>query len=113
MHELILLYNLTHLLPTSSTIQRDGEQIETDTMETVNTAQSAFKIDIPWDPNPAKVNYNKIFFNRFFPDLTGKAKVLDRFMQDVRAPTHATVVKDNIRFDRPGHDDLDHLVSAS
>ena len=112
MHELIILYDLTHLLPSPSTVRRDGEEIETDTMDTTNIHKSPFKIDIPWDPDPAKVDYNKIFFDHFFPDLTGKAKVLDRFLQDVRAPTHMTVVNDNIKFNRPEHDDPDHLVSA-
>ena len=95
-HELIILYDLTHLLPSPSTVCRDGEEIETDTIDTTNINKSPFKIDSPWDPDPAKIDYNKIFFDHFFPDLTGKAKVLDWFLQDGRAPTHITVVNKNI-----------------
>ena len=50
-------------------------------MEEVDPSASPFKIDIPWDPDPANVDYNKIFFDHFFPDLTGKAKVMDEFFK--------------------------------
>lgn len=29
--------------------------------------------DIPWDPDPSKVDYNGIFFKHFFPSVEGKA----------------------------------------
>ena len=80
-------------------------------MEEMDQSKSPFKIDIPWDPDPAKVDYNKIFFDHFFPDLTGKAKVMDEYFRDVRAPNHVTVVHDRITFDRPDHAEPDHLVS--
>ena len=80
-------------------------------MKESDTKKSPFKIDIPWNNDPEKVDYNKIFFEHFFPDLTGKAKVIDRFFADVRSPMHATVKNDNIKFDRPDDDDPDHLVS--
>ena len=92
-------------------ILEDAEEIAKDTMEEVDPAESPFKIDIPWDPNPSNVDYNKIFFDHFFPDLTGRAKVMDEFFKDVRAPSHVTVANDGITFDRPNHKDPDHVVS--
>ena len=70
-------------------------------------------LDIPWSNDPGKVNYNRIFFDNFFPDLSGKAKVTDKFFYDVQAPMYATFKNDNIKFDRPDDEDPDHLVSVS
>jgi hypothetical protein len=73
--------------------------------------QSPFKIDICWDPDPEKIDYNTIYFDYFFPKLTGKAKVVDKFFSDGRAPMHSTVKNDGIKFNRPDDEDPDHLVS--
>ena len=35
---------------------------------------------IPWDPDPSKVDYNRVLLDHFFPSLTGKAKMLDDFL---------------------------------
>ena len=55
-------------------------------MKELDKEKSPFKIDIPWNNDPEKVNYNSIFVEHFFPDLTGKAKITDRFFDNVRAP---------------------------
>lgn len=55
--------------------------------------KSPFKIDIDWDSDPENVDYNATFFKHFFPDLTGKAEVLDNFFDDVRAPMYALLLK--------------------
>lgn len=33
---------------------------------------------LPWDVNPAKVNWNKMFFDYFVPSHAGKAEIADR-----------------------------------
>ena len=75
--------------------------------------KSPFKIDIPWSNDPEKFDYNSIFFEHFFPDLTGKAKIIDRFFDDVWSPMYATVQSDNIKFHRPDDKDPNHLVSVT
>jgi hypothetical protein len=35
------------------------------------------KKDVPWDPDPRKVDYNSVLLNHFFPSLVGNAKVLN------------------------------------
>jgi len=90
---------------------RDGEEVDMDAMLESSMNQSPFRIDIPWDPDPEKVNYNKIYFDYFFPSLDGKAEVMDKFFDDPRAPMYSTVNNDNIKFHRPHDDDPDHLVS--
>ena len=45
--------------------------------------------------------------------LSGKAKVMDEFFKDVRAPSHVTVANDGITFDGPNHKDPDHVVGVS
>jgi hypothetical protein len=70
------------------------------------------KKQIPWNPNPEKVDYNTIFFENFFPSLQGKANVLDKFLSDPRWGCFDTVVHDKISFNRPNYRDPDHLVSV-
>ena len=77
---------------------------------TVN--ESLYKKEIPWDKDMSKVDYNAIFFDHFFPDLTGKAAVLDEYLSSPRCRYHSTVEKDNIRFNRHDEKDPDMLVSA-
>ena len=69
------------------------------------------KKQIPWNPDPEKVDYNTIFFENFFPSLQGKASVLDKFLSDPRCGCFNTVVGDKISFNRPHYRDPDHLVS--
>ena len=71
-----------------------------------------YKIDIPWDKDMSKVDYNAIFFDHFFPSLEGKAAVLDEYLSSPKCRYHATVAKDNIKFNRPDDEDPDKLVSA-
>ena len=67
-------------------------------MKESDKEKSPFKIDIPWSNDPEKFDYNSIFFEHFFPDLTGKAMIIDRFFDNIRAPMYATVQRDNIKF---------------
>ena len=82
-------------------------------MKESDKENSPFKIDIPWNNDPEKVDYNIIFFEHFLPDLTDKAKIIDKFFDDVRAPMYATVESDNIKFHWPYDEDPDHLVSVA
>ena len=72
---------------------------------------------IPWDPDPCKVDYNRVLLDHFFPSLAGKAKVLDDFLRRqpknprVGNPWKVRVERDNIQFHREDADDPDELVS--
>lgn len=72
------------------------------------------KKDIPWDPDPSKVNYSSILLDHFFPSLEGKAMILDKFLSRSSPhgnPWKATVEHEKIKFHRPDSDDPDELVS--
>ena len=90
----------------------DDEQITQDAMDPELIKQSPFKKDIPWDADRKNVDYNKIFFDDFLPDLSGKAALLDKWMSDIRCPIYATAKTANIKFNRPDDDDPDCLVSC-
>ena len=67
-----------------------------DAMPESSMNQSPFRIDIPWDLDPEKVNYNKIYFDYFFLSLVGKGNVIDKFFNDIRAHMYIIVKNDNI-----------------
>ena len=71
---------------------------------------SPLKRDIPWNPNPNKVDYSKIFFGHFFPSLEGKAKIADGILSNPLCGYFVSAQHQGIRFHRPDHDDPDHLV---
>ena len=90
-------------------ILADDEAITQDAMKKDDIP--AIKKDIPWSPDTAKVDYNDIFFEHFFPSVEGVAKRMDKFLGDVNCPMYSTKVNDNIKFHREGEDDPDVLVS--
>ena len=94
------------------TILEDSEQITQDAMDPEVIKKSPFKKDIPWDKDRRKVNYNKIFFDHFLPDLTGKSALLDEWLSDPRCPVFSMAQQDRIKFNRPDDDDPDCLVSC-
>ena len=70
-----------------------------------------FKKDIEWDPVPNKTNYNKIFFEHFFPSLEGKAKVADRIILDPHYGIYRMVQGNRMEpFHRPDRDGSDEKV---
>lgn len=81
--------------------------------------QELFHEDISWSSDSKEVDYNSILFEKFFPSLEGKAKVLDEFLRrDSKNPRRGNpwkrrVEKDNITFHREGADDPDELVSTA
>ena len=95
------------------TILADSEQITMDPMEHPKDGMSPIKADIPWDPDPSKVDYNSIMLDHFFPDLEGKSKTLDKFLADPRCKFHRSAKHDNIKFHRPDAEDPDELVSLN
>lgn len=68
------------------------------------------KKDIPWDPDPSKVNYNSILFEHFLPSVVGKAKMIDEYLSDPRCGFHQTAVEHKIKFHCEGDKDPDKLV---
>ncbi|KAL7501881.1 hypothetical protein ACHAXN_000164, partial [Cyclotella atomus] len=74
------------------------------------------KDELPWDPDPSKVGYNKLLLENFFPCPMGIAKTLDDFLcrpaKDPKLPNEwkARVERDNILFHREGNYDPVKLV---
>ena len=55
-------------------------------------------------------DFNKVFFDDFFPSIKGHAKIIDDFHSNSLSPYFATCKADNIAFHDPKFDDPDHLV---
>ncbi len=97
-------------------ILSETEQITVCPMEG-KSDQEVFHEDISWNSDPKEVDYNAVLFEKFFPSLEGKAKLLDEFLhRDSKNPKQGNpwkrrVEKDNITFHREGADDPDELVS--
>lgn len=78
--------------------------------------QNPFHDELPWSKDPNEVDYNILLLTKFFPSVEGKAKVLDEFLRRVSTnpmqPNHfkSRVERDNIKFERPDHDDPDVLL---
>jgi len=76
------------------------------------------RVRIPWDPDPSKVDYNKVLLDHFFPSMTGKAKVLDDFLYRqpknpcIGNPWKVRAERDNVLFCREDSEDPDELVST-
>jgi hypothetical protein len=49
--------------------------------EATGGGDSVMKEDLPWDPNPKNVDYNKLLFENFFPCSKGIAMRLDKFLR--------------------------------
>ncbi len=101
-------------------ILSETEQITVCPMETEQASNpipdKPFTDDIPWDKDPNKVDYNTILFEKFFPSVVGKARVLDEYLShDSTNPEQPNVwksriEKDNIKFHRPDAEDPDALL---
>jgi hypothetical protein len=91
------------------TILADDEQIMEDSMKHDNA--SPMKKNIPWNEKPEEVDYNQIYFEHFFPNVKGKAKLCDEYLSNPRSPYHLTVKNSKIKFHLEDEDDPDVLVS--
>jgi hypothetical protein len=116
--EFILKYGKEDCDVTNWQILSETEQIVECPMEANEALKDmeVLKKDIPWDPDPSKVNYCSILLDHFFPALEGKAERLDKFLS--RSSTHgnpwkATVEREKIKFHRPDSEDPDELVSIT
>lgn len=82
------------------------------------TVNDVLREEMKWDPDPTKVDYNATLFERFFPPVKGKSKILDEYLKrestNPRQPNKwkSRVERDNIRFHQPDADDPDVRVSA-
>ena len=68
--------------------------------------------DLPWDPDPKKVNCSALLFEHFFPSVEGKSEVLERFLTRFGSKWKRSVDYDMIEFHRPNADDPDEVVSC-
>jgi hypothetical protein len=97
-------------------ILSESEQITVCPMEGREDDGEVFQETIPWNSDPMEVDYNAVLFEKFFPPIEGKAKVLDEFLRrDSKNPRQENVWKrrverDNIVFHREGSTDPDELV---
>ena len=57
-------------------------------------------------------DFNKMFFEDFFPSLVGKAKTADKILHDRRSGYYLTAKANNIRFHDPQAADPDQKVRA-
>ena len=80
-----------------------------DTMDHPPKHKSPLVAEIPWDARKEAIPFNDVFFDHFFPSLAGKARLMDEFFSDARSGMLATIVNDNIKFERNG-DDPDVLL---
>jgi hypothetical protein len=51
-----------------------------------------------------------IFFDEFFPSIVGHALLMDKYLSDIRAGYHTTVMNKKIQFSDPSDDDPDWIV---
>ena len=86
---------------------KDDEETEDEEEED----ETVFRAELPWDPDPSKVDYNGLLFNHLFPSVKGKAYTLDRFLCRSRSKYKRTVIQKNIFFCREEKRDPDMLVS--
>ena len=88
------------ILPDNVHITEDNDHMEwPDDLE--------LKKDINFDDNNALAD---IFFNDFFPCITGHAKLIDEFHTDMRSPMFQTVQDEKIAFHQERDEDPDWVV---
>jgi hypothetical protein len=90
------------------TILKDTEHITDDPMDIPDSVE--FKKEIDWGPDPDNMDYNKTFFDHFFPSIQGHAKLIDKFHADPRSPYFHTVRDENIQFYDHEAEDPDWMV---
>ena len=65
----------------------------------------------PRNEKPEEVDYNQIYFEHFFPNVKGKAKLCDEYLSEFRSPYYLIVKNSKIKFHLEDEDDPDVLVS--
>jgi hypothetical protein len=108
----------TILLPEEQITECPLDALHATEEEADDNKDPVLKDELPWDPNPSKVDYNKLLLENFFPCPMGIAKTLDDFLcrpaKDPKLPNEwkARVERDKILFHREGDYDPDKLVSC-
>jgi Transposase IS4 len=85
---------------------------EDDPMDTY-TEEAVFKTEINFGSDDSFEDLSKLFFEHFFPDVKGHAKLLDEFHSDSRSPLFTTVKNDKIQFHDPNNEDPDWIVKQA
>lgn len=87
-------------------ILEDNKHIKTDDDPFNYPDQLHFKKELVFNEN----KYDNIFFEDFFPTVTGHGILLDEFHSDIRSPYHRTVTSSKFKFHDPDDDDPDWIV---
>ena len=90
-------------------ILADNEHVTECPLEIPETVE--YKKDIYFDDETT--NYNDIFFEYFFPDMTGHGKIMDEYHADPKSPYFATVRSDKIQFHDEDAEDPDWKVKRA
>ena len=59
--------------------------------------EADYNVDIPWETKEDR-DYNKVFFDHFFPSIKGHDKILDEYFEDPRVKWYKTVLDGKIKF---------------
>ena len=94
------------------TILADNEEIVEDTMQHTDHRISLLKVNIPWHPDKSILDYNKNFFDHFFPSLKGKSKLMDEYFSNDRCSMLCVIRKDGVKFHHLNNPDPDFLVKV-
>jgi hypothetical protein len=87
-------------------ILEDNKHIETEDDPLHYPDQLHFKKELDFDSS----EYDSIFFNDFFPSITGHGVLLDEFHSDTRSPYHRTITRSGYKFNDSDADDPDWIV---
>ena len=90
-------------------ILADNEHVTESPLEIPETVE--YKKDIYFDDETT--NYNDIFFEYFFPDVTRHGKIMDEFHADPKSSYFATVRSDKIQFHDEDAEDPDWKVKRA
>ena len=86
----------------------DTESVDWDEVDLTGETEWRKKIAVDH-----KSNLNNIFFEHFFPCVTGHAKLIDEYHSSRNSPYYSTVKNDKIKFHDPDADDPDWKVKKA
>ena len=94
-------------------ILQDGQHITRgeDPMKYPTEVKRKKEIDFGDDGNCDK--YADIFFDHFFPDVSGHGKKMDKYLSSVEAPMYQTVLNDGIKFHDEEAEDPDWIIKQA
>ncbi len=78
---------------------------------TTTSYKDTFEEEINFNPAQAQdFDFNKAFFDHFFPSIKGHAKIMDKILSSPDCSYFATANNDNIKFFDPKSEDPDYLI---